>query len=109
MKLIRSIAMSTDHNYHGFPAEVTRVDHYISEDVLSPEIEAFLKQEQVRRLHSHAKAMPHVFWMRPEQRPYADELPELRRGEQPFCTDVPELRAGCLRGNLPTPCGSSKR
>ena len=74
MKLIRSIAMDTDHTYHGTPCEVTRVDLYISEDVITPDVLRIAKQNQVMRLHEHAKRMPHRYWQKPEGRPYASEL-----------------------------------
>lgn len=73
MKLIRSIAMNTDHGYHGEPREVTRVDLHMDQDVMTPEAVAIAKRLQVERLHSHAKSMPHRYWLYPEQRPYANE------------------------------------
>lgn len=75
MKLIRSIAMNTDHDYYGVPTEVTRVDMYVDEDAATPEVVAKLKRLQVERLHSHAKAMPHRYWQEPTSRPYSEELP----------------------------------
>ena len=74
MKLIRSIAMSTDHGFYGKPFEVTRVDLYMEEDVMTPETVALAKRLQVERLHNSVKAMPHRYWLYPEQRPYAEEL-----------------------------------
>jgi hypothetical protein len=74
MKLIRSISMATDHNFYGFPVEVTRVDLFIDSDVMTPEIVAIAKRLQIERLHQHAKAMPHKYWQQPNKRPYADEL-----------------------------------
>jgi hypothetical protein len=65
MKLIRSIAMPTDHNYHGFPVEVTRVDLYMDECAISafPGSVELAKELQDERLRSHTKRMPHAYWL----------------------------------------------
>lgn len=63
MKLVRSIAMNTDHTYHGTPCEVTRIDLYLDEHLMTPEIVRIAKDNQERRLHEHAKAMPHSYWL----------------------------------------------
>lgn len=73
MKLIRSIAMNTDHTYHGEPIEVTRIDLWMSEEVMTPEAIAEAKKMQVATLHGHAKSMPHRYWQQPGNRPYAKD------------------------------------
>lgn len=72
MRLVRGIAMNTDHGFYGEPVQVTRVDAYVSRDVDTPEVVELLKREQVRLLHSRAMAMPHLYWQSPEDRPYGD-------------------------------------
>ena len=81
MKIIRTIAMNTDHTYHGTPCEITRVELSMSEEMMTPEIVEIAKRLQVERLHSLAKAMPHRYWLYPAQRPYADELYAAAQGE----------------------------
>jgi len=66
MKLIRVIAMNTDHGFHGNPIEMTRVELYLDEDVITPEVVAIAKQLQEERLHSYAKSMPHRYWIEPK-------------------------------------------
>ena len=62
MKLVRTIAMPTNHDFHARPTEVTRVELWMDPDVMTPEAVALAKQLQEERLHSHAKAMPHRYW-----------------------------------------------
>ena len=61
MKTIRTIAMYTDHTYHGKPIEVSRVSLMVDECITPEEIE-FLKEQQERKLKSMAKRMPHRYW-----------------------------------------------
>lgn len=63
MKLLRTIAMSTNHDFYGNPTEVTRVELHMDPDVMTPGAVALAKQLQEERLHSHAKAMPHRYWL----------------------------------------------
>ena len=74
MKFVRSIAMNTDHTYHGTPCEVTRIDLYMDESVMTPETVAAAKRNQVHKLREHAKAMPHRYWQKPDERLYAEDL-----------------------------------
>ena len=74
MKLVRTIAMNTDHDFYANPTEVTRVELYMDPDVMTPEAVEIAKRLQVERLHSMAKAMPHRYQLHPENRPYASEL-----------------------------------
>lgn len=62
MKLVRSVAMYTDHTYYGNPIETSTVSLFIDEAV-TPEQLAFLKIQQQRRLESMAKNMPHSYWL----------------------------------------------
>ena len=62
MKLIRTIAMHTDYSYHGSPIETSRVELYLDEDMMAPELVAIAKRNQEARLHSMAKRMPHRYW-----------------------------------------------
>ena len=71
MKLVRSIAMNTNHSFYGNPMEVTRIDLYMDEDVMTPEAVALAKRLQIERLHHAAKRMPHRYWLYPQQRPYS--------------------------------------
>ena len=61
MRLIRSIAMFTDHDYHGRPVETGRVDLFCSEVMTEAQI-ALTKEMQEIKLHSMAKRMPHDYW-----------------------------------------------
>jgi hypothetical protein len=61
MKLVRTIAMHTDHDFYGRPIEVTGVELYCDPD-LSPELVEVLKRNQEKRLLSHVKRMPHRYW-----------------------------------------------
>ena len=62
MKLIRTIAMYTDHTYHGRPCETSRVTLFINEEMITPEVIDTAKELQEKRLLSMAKRMPHSFW-----------------------------------------------
>jgi len=68
--LVCSIAMYTDHNYHGEPIETTTIELHVNPDFVTPEQIELLKEIQVKRLHAAAKAMPHKYWQHPETRPY---------------------------------------
>ena len=59
MKLIRSIAMTTDYTFHGSPCEVTRIDLYIAEEVLSPEVIKLAERMQEERLLHSRKSELH--------------------------------------------------
>jgi hypothetical protein len=61
MKIIRSLGMHTDHDYHGRVIETSRVDLYVDESVTPEQIE-ILKLMQEKRLRAMAKAMPHAYW-----------------------------------------------
>ena len=61
MKLIRSIAMPTDHNYYGYPIEVGAVELWCDESLTAREIE-IAKQNQEMKLRSMAKRMPFSYW-----------------------------------------------
>lgn len=78
MKLLRIIAMPTNHNFHGNPTEISRVELWVSEDVkLTPSMVAVLKENQDMKLHSLVKAMPHGYWNREsyDHPPRANERP----------------------------------
>ena len=81
MKLIRSIAMETDHDYYGYSTEVTRVDLFLAEEMITPEVVAIAKQLQVERLHHAAKSMPHRYWLYPEKRPYVEHVKKGAKSE----------------------------
>ena len=69
MKLIRTIAMPTDHSYHGTPIETSRVELFISDDIeWTPEMIAKIKENQEKKLHSMAKKMPHSYWIKQKAR-----------------------------------------
>ena len=63
MKLIRTIAMHTDHSYYGAPIETSRVELYVDE-TMTPEAIEIAKENQKMRLHSMAKRMPHSYWQK---------------------------------------------
>lgn len=71
MKSVRTIAMYTDHSYYGTPIECSRVTLYVDECVTPEEIE-FLKEQQVSRLRSMAKRMPHMYWYENERTGYEE-------------------------------------
>lgn len=79
MKLVRSIAMFTDHSYHGKPVEISRVDLYMDEHIQFTEDElAVMKENQKQRLLHMAKRMPHKFWQEhPELEHHAMQEPIL--------------------------------
>ena len=62
MKIIRTIAMNTDHSYHGVPLEAARVTLHCSEQLTQDEIE-IAKNNLIMKLHSMAKRMPHAYWL----------------------------------------------
>jgi len=63
MKLLRTVAMNTDHIFYGLPVEVSRVDLFISNDVeWTPEMIETSKRCQDEHLRSMAKRMPHSYW-----------------------------------------------
>ena len=55
MKLIRTIAMTTDYTYHGSPREVSRVELHLDPDMITPEVLAIAQQLQEERLLSMRK------------------------------------------------------
>lgn len=58
-----SMAMFTDHDYHGNPVEVSRVEVTLGDLVKwTPEMKAYIKHQAVEQLHSMAKRMPHKYW-----------------------------------------------
>lgn len=61
MKLVRTIAMHTDHDYYGNPVETTAVELYCDER-MPPEQVEIAKRNQENRLRAAAKRMPHHFW-----------------------------------------------
>ena len=61
MERIRTIAMHTDHSYHGSPIETSAVTLSVDESVTPEQVE-FLKTKQEERLRSLAKRMPHRYW-----------------------------------------------
>ena len=63
MRLLRTIAMNTDHGFYGNPIETSRIELYVSDDIVwTPEMIEIAKQHQEERLHSLAKRMPHRYW-----------------------------------------------
>jgi len=60
MNRIRTITMHTDHSYHGYPIETSRVELYCDESVTPEQIE-ILKRNQEMKLRSMAKRMPHAY------------------------------------------------
>lgn len=64
MKLLRTIAMYTDHDYHGRPIETSRVELYVDEVMGKPTQEMLdaMYENQRMRLLRMAKRMPHRFW-----------------------------------------------
>mgnify|MGYP001570321252 CR=1 FL=1 len=65
MKLIRTIAAQTDHNYHGEAIETSRVELHCDPSVTPDQIE-ILKRQQEKRLQSMCKRMPHQYWKKQE-------------------------------------------
>ena len=63
MKLVRTIAMFTDHSYYGKPIETSRVELYVDSFYKPTDEElAMMKKNQEQRLLRMAKRMPHKFW-----------------------------------------------
>lgn len=63
MKLVRVIAGSTDHSYHGIPVEVSTVELYVDEAFVANEkVMAIMKKNQDEKLKSLCKRMPHWYW-----------------------------------------------
>jgi hypothetical protein len=61
MKLVRTIAMHTDHSFYGTPIETSRVTLYCNETLTPAQIE-MAKYNQEMKLRSMAKRMPHSYW-----------------------------------------------
>lgn len=63
MKLLRTVAMNTDHGFYGTPIEVGRVELYVSDDIeWTPAMIETSKRSQGEHLRSMAKRMPHSYW-----------------------------------------------
>jgi RNA binding exosome subunit len=71
MKTIRTIAMFTNHGYHGNPIEVTRVTLYADKYATNEEIK-YMENEQIKELRHKAKRMPHRYWFENEKTGYED-------------------------------------